>query len=730
MPNEVVAGLLISIDGNTVKLRTELDKAAATTRATAQTMKTSMNDARGTVMVLGEEIGVHLPRHVQRFIASLPGAAPLLASAFAATAVIAIGVAIFEAGKKVYEYGEKLKEAARKHTDTWRSIAEPMRMANDELQVANDKLENLNAKLQGKPQNGLKLAIDEAIESADKLNDHLSADIKKIAEALKGEEIGSLWSFLTGAAGTGDLTERSRGLQTTLEGAKTPADYQAAIQKEIDWIKTELPKTFKTEFTNAELGMMPLLAKQGLPMPTGTQTTLPGQGGRRDLLTDYLAQLSQMGHFVDLTQTNTTDNMLNKQLQGRGKQGKAEDPNADARNDFVRQTLENDKILRAEAERDSGIFAKTWEDETKRLREQQEDLTQTGERWKAYSAEVLRGSEIQQKLSTAYAVQQIRFRQEFGALTARAAKLAEVREELRGLRQESENIGAEKTRVSGDESLTPVERATRLAGLNNQSAQLGGEMQLKQSELTFLQKENSLLGQMHETLGNVANQWTNVGEIMSRTAVNVMNTVNDELIKMMTTQYHKGDWKNAGATIFKGVAKDSLQAGEGSIMKAFGIGAKPGSSRSHPMWTRDAGASFSGGGDSGLFSSTGADSAADSGGFWAGLKSFFGGGRAGGGLMQPGRFYLTGERGPELMHVGATSSIASNRDTQRLFSGGGGGSTNHVEQHFHFDVSGVSISDVDRRVQRSIRQEGPSIAAAAVNAIYDMQARRPARGGL
>ena len=36
-------------------------------REMAKQTKEDIHEARGTIMVLGEEIGVHLPRHVQAF---------------------------------------------------------------------------------------------------------------------------------------------------------------------------------------------------------------------------------------------------------------------------------------------------------------------------------------------------------------------------------------------------------------------------------------------------------------------------------------------------------------------------------------------------------------------------------------------------------------------------------------------------------------------------------------
>jgi lambda family phage tail tape measure protein len=182
------------------------------------------------------------------------------------------------------------------------------------------------------------------------------------------------------------------------------------------------------------------------------------------------------------------------------------------------------------------------------------------------------------------------------------------------------------------------------------------------------------------------------------------NTLNDSLLKMMTSQYHKGDWKNAGKSVFTGVAKTGLQDAEGSLMKAFGIG--------------------------GIGSASGAASVADSAsqsggffnGFFEGIGSFFGGMETGG-LMKPGGFYLTGERGPELLRVGSTTRINNARDTSRIMSSGGG---SHVEHHYHIDARGATDpAAVTAAINRAISRAAPQIAASSIAAFQDMKARRP-----
>jgi hypothetical protein len=64
----------------------------------------NIREARGEAMLLGEAFGVHLPRHVNSFIATLPGVGEALSAAFAATAVLFIIEAIVKLTEKTTEF--------------------------------------------------------------------------------------------------------------------------------------------------------------------------------------------------------------------------------------------------------------------------------------------------------------------------------------------------------------------------------------------------------------------------------------------------------------------------------------------------------------------------------------------------------------------------------------------------------------------------------------------------
>lgn len=84
----------------------------------------NMREAKGEIALLGEEIGIKIPRHVRGFLAELPGVGTALESAFAATAVLILLQVLVEGTKKLSEwvaetfiYTEALKDVEKRTTE-------------------------------------------------------------------------------------------------------------------------------------------------------------------------------------------------------------------------------------------------------------------------------------------------------------------------------------------------------------------------------------------------------------------------------------------------------------------------------------------------------------------------------------------------------------------------------------------------------------------------------------
>jgi hypothetical protein len=282
-----------------------------------------MKDANGSIMLLGDTLGIQLPRYLRTFVSGLPGVTQAMSAAFDAVAVIALIDFIFKAGTKVAEFVSKTQEAAEKHQQAWHSITGSIQESNDELQVTIDKLENANAKLQGKPQNGIKEAIDEAIVSAEKLGDKLNEDLQKISDALKQEQVGTL-GIIAGESSNSDVGEHARALQTNLQTIQTDGmkqldslKNQGATQDAINQAQQHID-TLRKAAIDKELNDWAAPQLNTAQSQQATKEKNAGMGFTMDprvnSLSDYTTTLSGMSTTVSLTDQKNTDQGTNDKL--------------------------------------------------------------------------------------------------------------------------------------------------------------------------------------------------------------------------------------------------------------------------------------------------------------------------------------------------------------------------------------------------------------------------------
>lgn len=121
---------------------------------------------------------------------------------------IAAGVGAVALG--TYEFKKHLDEAYESAERVRGQVArfgDEQKLANAEAQVTNDKLQNTIAKLEHRPENGIKLAIDEAAVSALKLSQRLDKALQSFGELAKAGEPGTFAKIFTNAAGFEDVRE-------------------------------------------------------------------------------------------------------------------------------------------------------------------------------------------------------------------------------------------------------------------------------------------------------------------------------------------------------------------------------------------------------------------------------------------------------------------------------------------------------------------------------------------
>ena len=140
-------------------------------------------------------------RAAERFISLLPGVGKALQAAFPVVGGIALAGVFVKIGEEAAKAIQKIEQAEQAITNSFRTLNLSGQTANDTLAITNDRLENEIAKLSGKPQNNLKLAIDEARLAADKMAESLDRDNAKIKELLSQNAV-PWWAGFLGKAGT------------------------------------------------------------------------------------------------------------------------------------------------------------------------------------------------------------------------------------------------------------------------------------------------------------------------------------------------------------------------------------------------------------------------------------------------------------------------------------------------------------------------------------------------
>lgn len=104
----------------------------------------SMREAKGELALLGEETGVHLPRHVRAFVAELPGVGAALEAAFSATAALILIQVLIEGTKKLTEFISETfiyTEAMKKSEEVTKEMNKELVKQADELKKINKEME-------------------------------------------------------------------------------------------------------------------------------------------------------------------------------------------------------------------------------------------------------------------------------------------------------------------------------------------------------------------------------------------------------------------------------------------------------------------------------------------------------------------------------------------------------------------------------------------------------------
>ena len=166
--------------------------ASVGTQQMASVMRSQTMEARGTLMLLGEEIGVHVPRHLGSLIASLPGVGAALSAAFSSVAVLALIEVIVKVAEKISELKKHAEDFQKAVDESGTLGTQKMRQLDEEVL----KLQGEFDKLSGHTMKALKEEIQALdMETLDKITKQFEDMDKAAKKALDDLKVSGFADF-------------------------------------------------------------------------------------------------------------------------------------------------------------------------------------------------------------------------------------------------------------------------------------------------------------------------------------------------------------------------------------------------------------------------------------------------------------------------------------------------------------------------------------------------------
>ena len=602
----------------------------------------SMQASSAAIRSLENPMGNNI-RAVERFITLVPGIGTALKAAFPIVGAIAFLSVIVKTTEELAKWSKTQSEAGAKLKEAFADLKDKGIAANDTLQLQNDKLKEQIGILNGKPaKNELAIMLDDARIMADKLLASLKEDMKAVADLMKENQAGML-QRLMGEGATDDVQDNINKKMKALEAARravrdNPNDKNAQKQvadakKDIDsYLATQIKERSDTTVRNT--GQYTDLGEE-------IQGTYAQMHGNQDKNLTVLRGVQDLRTTSDnneqlqadiATKEQTKQGILDrKKLAGEAKSAltKAQEEILKAMNDF--HTRFQDAGVKTEkdemdfwAEQVSitqagGIkFAKAHAEAVKNLANERQKMyrntAEEGKKWDdqtgatdqangitdlhrftpdlAADPETTRSMEATSKAQ----IELLKSLNEGISLT-RQFKAAQDDEALSqmvatgGLDAHSAAIA--RFNMHQQQSLDLIEELQKQGASPDtiKKAQDDATLQAQQDQNQIL--NTSFEGKWKTTLNDMANDFTDFGGQLTGVFKNAVNSINDEIVTLLTSKHHTGmpigkQFEQIGHDAFTGIAKAGVQNIEGNVMKSFGIASGKLGTKNNPMYTRDA----------------------------------------------------------------------------------------------------------------------------------------------
>ena len=617
MPSKSVATAFVDLQLKTQQFQQAIGQATSSMRQFSAQMRAESEKSRESVRLLSEDLGLGIPRGLQRIIATLPGVSKAMNLAFDSVVVIALLDVVVKVGQKVEEFATKNEEAAKKNAETWKELTRSVGDVNRDLTMSNARIQDSIAKLEHKPGEGLKNALLEAADAAQKLSEKLDDDVQKLLELTTQRKVGFL-DEITGhgqddmdrtiGAGATQFRKISSSYDDTLKSAANSGDWanynkirqeeiralHAGVDPNISKIGEYLRKNQDMAETNPNDPHFSK-AKNGYDTLTGLISDIESQAKVEQ--SQHTQRGLEVGNEADAKRMKALEDLFSSQKAQFG---------ADAVSSFWQAHI---NAFSKGSDEFRTVQDKAWseiEESTKRLQEvskqagkeqtantpddvaqstdkinqwlleQGEDVTHTGERWKEFNAELAKGYEQYNAFAAKLKESQLKIGVSTGNVSPHSAAIQEAAIHAEEYARQRQVLQDQLAHINGDSSLTDVQRQTASTGVSNQLSELGNNYRLQSGQDQMEIARTSFSGRMTDDLNDWANKATDLGSIMSNLFTESIDSVNGAIVKLLTERgvNDPHPFRAVGHSIFTDVTKQGLQSSEGGIMKALGFGNK------------------------------------------------------------------------------------------------------------------------------------------------------------
>ena len=727
----------IDFTARTTGVTTGMEQARAATRKAAREMKGDIKEAQASIALLGEEVGVKLPRHLRSFVAGLPGVAQAMSAAFSGAAVIGLGMIAVEQAKKIYEAFQHLNEIPEKIAQGFEELTRDVASSNDKLILANDTLQNAIDKFKGLPENHLKVMLDQATDAAVSLGKELNKDIQAIND-LMAANVVPWWARILGSAGLDDAAEQFKSFQSKIQktddtAAQAMRTARAAGDKEgYETARETAAASIKQQYDDEIQQTKDLLKKKQDvlnawnkkpgPIPAGG---LPTQA-QIDALTHSLELLHEQqdgaaARFQNMREeeehAGQTGLSYAERLKAAEEQAaKTHKTITDAMHAAAKQREDDFK----EGEQQDNQFASFQQAQTKQaidaINKQDEAQKRLNKDVEAAVAEALKGNR------EGYAAQYAYFAQgeQLKVDTAQESNTERIDNLKAALKAEQEAL-----QKSFDDQAAMYQKDSKdWQAVENEKRKAAADYSREVAELTRQQLQSGIGGAFDE----IRRQAMDTAGMIKSIFTSTISSINDELVDMMTGK--KTDWKSMFSGIASQVAHAGLTSIEGTLLGKAGLGSKADGSPQNPFHVIDVNDAKKTGSDILAAAKGSPDPSTDNtgGGLFGTVANSLWGSILGalvphatGGPVTPGRAYLVGERGPEPFFPGVSGTMGTNAAMNRAFGSGG------VIYHTPFiDARGAGDpAAVNAAVHRAMRSYMPASVAASASFQQDLKRRLP-----